>query len=299
MRAFALVDRETIPDERDPTITTETIRLHRLVRQVTAQRYDSIARAEALGALIEAMTEVCPKGVFDDPATWPRARHLDAIALALVGADAELPDRSPPASYLLDRLGSYRHGALGAYAAARPLFERGLAIREKALGPDHPDIAVSLNNLATLLYAQGEFATARPLFERGLAIREKALGPDHPNTLASAAALADCLGTLAQLGGEQPDAQGAAPKVAEVKRRDRLSFQSAGSAQEPQTHAHGPRRRLAKQVFMVSGLGPSDRPGAEREKGKDRKSIHHYPDLAARADCRIGRSGKGKPPVPW
>ena len=50
----------------------------------------------------------------------------------------------------------------------RPLFERALAIREKVLGPEHPDTATSLNNLALLLQAQGDFAGARPLFERVL-----------------------------------------------------------------------------------------------------------------------------------
>lgn len=38
LRAFALVDREPIPDERDPVITTHALRLHRLVRQVAAPR---------------------------------------------------------------------------------------------------------------------------------------------------------------------------------------------------------------------------------------------------------------------
>ena len=38
LRAFALVDREPIADERDPTLTTDCIRLHRLVRQVAAAR---------------------------------------------------------------------------------------------------------------------------------------------------------------------------------------------------------------------------------------------------------------------
>ncbi len=32
----------------------------------------------------------------------------------------------------------------------KPLYKRSLAINEKALGPDHPDVAVSLNNLAAL-----------------------------------------------------------------------------------------------------------------------------------------------------
>ena len=82
--------------------------------------------------------------------------------------------------YLLDRLASYRQGALAAYAAARPLFERALAIREKALGPEHPLTATTLNNLAVLLQDQGDLAGARSLNERALAIREKALGPEHP-----------------------------------------------------------------------------------------------------------------------
>jgi hypothetical protein len=39
---------------------------------------------------------------------------------------------------------------MGDLAGARPYYERALAIREKALGPDHPDTAQSLNNLAVL-----------------------------------------------------------------------------------------------------------------------------------------------------
>ena len=35
--------------------------------------------------------------------------------------------------------------------------------REKALGPDHPDVARSLNNLAVLYYEQGRYADAEPL----------------------------------------------------------------------------------------------------------------------------------------
>jgi tetratricopeptide (TPR) repeat protein len=52
---------------------------------------------------------------------------------------------------------------------------------EKTLGPDHPDVATSLNNLAQLYETQGQYAQAEPLFKRSLAISEKALGPDHPD----------------------------------------------------------------------------------------------------------------------
>ncbi|MCP4546536.1 MAG: tetratricopeptide repeat protein, partial [bacterium] len=35
----------------------------------------------------------------------------------------------------------------GKYANAEPLYKRALAMREKALGPQHPDVAQILNNL--------------------------------------------------------------------------------------------------------------------------------------------------------
>jgi tetratricopeptide (TPR) repeat protein len=56
-----------------------------------------------------------------------------------------------------------------------------LLIKEKAFGPDHPDVALSLANLAELYRVQGRYANAEPLFKRSLAINEKAFGPDHPN----------------------------------------------------------------------------------------------------------------------
>jgi len=79
----------------------------------------------------------------------------------------------------------------GQYAEAEPLFKRALAIREKALGADHPDTATSLNNLAGLYDSQGKYAEAEPLFKRALAINEKALGADHPDTAQSLNNLAE------------------------------------------------------------------------------------------------------------
>ncbi len=60
--------------------------------------------------------------------------------------------------------------------------ERALAISEKALGPDHPDTAMSLNNRGALLQDQGDLAGARLYYERALDICEKKLGLAHPNT---------------------------------------------------------------------------------------------------------------------
>jgi tetratricopeptide (TPR) repeat protein len=65
------------------------------------------------------------------------------------------------------------------YAEAMPLFQRSLAIRKNVLGPDDPDVATSLNNLAQLYFYQGRYAEAQPLYKHSLAIREKALGSEH------------------------------------------------------------------------------------------------------------------------
>ena len=66
------------------------------------------------------------------------------------------------------------------YAKAEPLCQRALALGEQALGPDHPLVAESLNNLAAVYLSQGRKAKAKPLMQRALAIWEQALGPQHP-----------------------------------------------------------------------------------------------------------------------
>jgi len=54
-------------------------------------------------------------------------------------------------------------------------------IDEASYGPDHPNVAVRLNNLAELLRATDRLAEAEPLYRRALATFEASYGPDHPN----------------------------------------------------------------------------------------------------------------------
>lgn len=78
----------------------------------------------------------------------------------------------------------------GKFAEAIPLAQRALRIREKALGPEHPDVGQSLSNLASVYRALGRYGEAEPLYRRGLAIREAALGPGHSDVATSLNALA-------------------------------------------------------------------------------------------------------------
>jgi len=55
----------------------------------------------------------------------------------------------------------------------------------KALGPDHPNVAQTLDNLSQLYRRLGDYAKAETLCRRALSIKEKALGPDHPSVALS------------------------------------------------------------------------------------------------------------------
>lgn len=68
---------------------------------------------------------------------------------------------------------------MGELAEAKPLHERALQIREKALGPKHEDVAYTVGSLGALAYEQGRTAEALPFFERAVAIYDEIEGVQH------------------------------------------------------------------------------------------------------------------------
>ncbi|CAM9894284.1 unnamed protein product, partial [Laminaria digitata] len=60
------------------------------------------------------------------------------------------------------------------------MYKRSLAIREKIMGPEHPEVAILLSNSAGWLKGQGSFAEAEPLYKRLVAILEKMVGAEDP-----------------------------------------------------------------------------------------------------------------------
>src|SRR5205823_8759772 len=61
----------------------------------------------------------------------------------------------------------------GDYKKAESYALRAVEVTEKARGPDHPETATSLNDLAKVYEAVGETAKAQPLRERAAKIRNK------------------------------------------------------------------------------------------------------------------------------
>jgi tetratricopeptide (TPR) repeat protein len=69
----------------------------------------------------------------------------------------------------------------GRYAEAMARAKQALRVAENSFGSDHPNVGMSLHNLARLYIDLGQYEQAAPLLKRSLAITEKALGPDHPD----------------------------------------------------------------------------------------------------------------------
>jgi nephrocystin-3 len=85
-----------------------------------------------------------------------------------------------------------------------PLMRRALEIDERRYGPDHPNVATILNNLAELLRATNRLAEAEPLMRRALEIDENSYGPKHPHVATNLNNLASLLTAMNRLAEAEP-----------------------------------------------------------------------------------------------
>lgn len=174
LTAVSLIQHSKL-DGGEPAIS-----LHRLVQ--AAMRGRLTVRGEIAATLervIRRLVGTFPKTGYRETSTWPRCAALLPHVLVLRelihqgSGSAELAE-------LLNNAGSYLHGR-GRYGEAEPLFKEGLAIGEKSLGREHPDLAAGRNNLALLYSNTGRYAEAEPLFQEALAVSEKSFGREHPD----------------------------------------------------------------------------------------------------------------------
>ena len=169
-------------------LDSRTYSIHRLVQEVTRDEMDEDTRRVWAERVVHGVDQTFPPVEF---ANWPLIDGLLPHAKRASELIEQWNFESEEAARLLNQLACYLDDR-AQYAEAEPLYERALAMSEKALGSDHPDVATTLNNLAELYQDQGKYAEAAALYQRALAISEKALGPDHPS-------VATTLNNLAEL----------------------------------------------------------------------------------------------------
>jgi len=147
----------------------QTYSIHRLVQEVLKGEMDvntyQLWTERAVRALDKAFPYIKSKD-------WPIYElflpHAKAVAKLIEEWDITIEE----ARRVINLAAAYCY-ARGEYAEAEPLYKRSLTIWQKALGPDHPNVAIVLENYAVLLRAVRRDKDAEEMEARAAAIRAK------------------------------------------------------------------------------------------------------------------------------
>src|ERR1700687_6152940 len=100
------------------------------------------------------------------------------------------PGRSGPMSELRDLPpiveAAELAAAVGDYASAERHLRAAIAVQEATLGPRHPDLANTLNNLGVVCERAGNTVEAEHSYRPAYAFAHAALHPEHPFVVTSA-----------------------------------------------------------------------------------------------------------------
>ena len=175
---------------------SKTLTIHRLVQAVLKDEMDEDTQRQWAERVVQVVNQAFPNVTFP---VWQQCQRYLPHAQVCATLIKQWHMTFPSATRLLKNAGRYSQ-EYGQYTEAEELLTQLLTICEQTLGPEHPDTATCLNNLASLYQAQGKYQEPEPL----LAICEQILGPEHPDT-------ATCLNNLALLYQAQGKYQNAEP----------------------------------------------------------------------------------------
>jgi len=171
LRTYSLIHRDA---------EAKILNVHRLVQAILKDDMDQYACKVWAERVARILNRVFPSAdiVETDVTSWPTCQQYLPHVLACVALVEQEVLCIPEAAQLLHHAGIYLFER-GLYEEAQPLLQRALAIREQALGADHPDVANSLDKLALLCEAQWKDAQAEQCYQQALDIRIRVLGSKH------------------------------------------------------------------------------------------------------------------------
>lgn len=138
----------------------------------------------------------------------------------------------------------------GKYAAAEPEFARGLALLEKGMGPDSPDLVETLTGYATTLAGLDRADEAEVNFLRIKAITDARLAPAQPVALGGADGYAAFLLDRDRPGEALEQLRGSLGQ---------LTARSAGGGRDWRTTVRGPGRCSSAGSRPAGGWRRSNR----------------------------------------
>jgi tetratricopeptide (TPR) repeat protein len=180
-------------------IDGDMLSVHRVVQAVTRDQLDEDERRMWSEAAVRVVNQAFPQES-NDVRTWSDCALLLPHAL-LATQYAEMVEVAPYATgRLLNQMGLYfRYRAQ--FEEALAAYERALRIDEAAYGPDHPTVAIRINNLGRVLQDLGDLEGAKAAYERALRIDEATYGWDHAYVATAVNNLGSVLQDLGDLQG--------------------------------------------------------------------------------------------------
>lgn len=185
---YSLIHRDSV---------SSTYNVHRLVQAVLKDRMDEPTQCLWSERTVLALNCAFPKVEFSNWHLCERLLpHAQTCLLLIKKCRLEIRE----AAILLTATGNYLYER-ARFEEAESLFTRSIAIWEKFIDTNYPDLADSLNNLGLLYFEQGKYVEAEQFYQRALDIREKVFEPNHPsiaNSLNNFAVLYSGQGKYAQ-----------------------------------------------------------------------------------------------------
>ncbi len=175
--------------------------VHRLVQAVARRNQHDDERHRSVATALRWVNSGFT-GSPQDVRFWPVLEPL-AVHARAVADEADRRSIPEPTARLMNQLGLF-YDSRAEWSLAEPMYRRALAIDEQSYGPDHPEVATDLNNLAELLRATNRLAEAEPMYRRALSIDEQSYGPDHPNVATDLNNLAGLLRATNRLAEAEP-----------------------------------------------------------------------------------------------
>ena len=167
--------------------------MHRLLQQVVQQaagkeylnscESTSILGQKSLNPLLQVLHKSIPNVKPVPDKNWEQARLYVPHVVSFLAKTGKNLKESILLAELLDCMGSYNEKVQRNYPQALKYYEQALAINQILYISNHPDIAASLNNLASAHRGLGKHKAALTYLEKALAI-ELALYPDNHSHIA-------------------------------------------------------------------------------------------------------------------
>ncbi len=156
-------------------------------RSLSGDQNRANAKAEPIKATLTPGMEAAGKA--HEAGNYREAVRL--YTMELVAEEAKSAPSWVQLSYLHNELGvAFDHsildgGGLYQYGKALEHYQKALAIDLKQLGPDHPDVASSYNNIGAVHLSKGEYDHALENFQKAITIDLKTKQAEHPDVASS------------------------------------------------------------------------------------------------------------------